>query len=354
MKTVIIGGGPAGLITGLRLLEKENETLILEKKPKIASTACAEGCDIKSLKKIPFDSSSYISKKIKGFKLVFPDGKWLLCNTDGVVLDRNRWLKGMADEFKKRGGTLKTNANVKSIKESNLILQNGEQIKYDRLIGADGPYSIIGKNMGINQKHPCGVQYKIKYDTSNMDYLELYLDKKFSEHYSWVFPKDNVINVGLLGKFSQLDSFLDYLKIEKNIVSKEGGAIPLCGISKKIVEENKALIGDAASMTNPLSGGGITPIIHASSILAKNIYDFKNYEKEVQNHPMFHKDILKATNVLLKTDNNDLEKIGKIFHGKVLGEMTNLDFLRISKYPLIAPKISAIGKGLGISLKWGW
>ncbi|MEA2054783.1 MAG: hypothetical protein U9O96_06755 [Candidatus Thermoplasmatota archaeon] len=80
-----------------------------------------------------------------------------MSNRKGVVLGRTRWLRGIATEFVKRGGTLKTNSDVLSINKNFVFLGNGEKIKYDTLIGADGPFSVVGRHMGIKQKVVCGV-----------------------------------------------------------------------------------------------------------------------------------------------------------------------------------------------------
>ena len=354
MKVVIAGGGPAGLITGLKLLEKGISPIILERKAEITSTACAEGCDIASLKQIPFDSSPYISKDVEGTKFLFPGGYSFSSSRKGVVLDRNRWIKGMAEEFAGRGGIIKTGAGVISIDEGMAILKNGERMAYDVLIGADGPFSVVGKYLGNKQEVLPAVQYKIECDTSEIDYMKLYFDKRFSPHYSWVFPKDRVLNVGLAGKFSQLDNFVKFLGLDGKIIKKEAGAIPVSGLAHIIAGRNIALIGDAASMTNPFSGGGLTPIIHASSILSENIDNLKNYEQEIKKHPMSDPVLVKAKNLLMELTNRELEKMGKLVDGRSYEEMRFSDILRAAFHPMLIPKMLAFGKAIVISMKWGW
>ncbi len=354
MKVVIVGGGPAGLITGLCLLKRGISPLILEKNAEISSTACAEGCDLTSLKQIPFDSSQHISKEVDGAEFIFPGSYSFSSTRKGAVLDRNRWLRGMAAEFAGKGGVIKANARVKSIGSNVIFLENGDNVAYDILIGADGPFSIVRKHMGIPQELLAGVQYKIKCNTSNIDHLQFYFDKRFSSHYSWVFPKKEYLNVGLAGKFSQLDIFVDFLGLKGKILKKEVGAIPVGGIPGKIVKDNIALIGDAASMTNPLSGGGIAPIIYASDILSRNVYNLNIYEVEIKKHPMFHAAILKAKNVLMKATNTEMGKMGKVVDGKVFEETRYSDLLGMTRYPLLVPKILLLSKGVIMTMRWGW
>lgn len=177
--------------------------------------------------------------------------------------------------------------------------------------------------MGLQQKTVSGVQYRVKFNAYatdfDKDYLEFYFDKRFSSIYSWVFPKKDTLNVGLIGKFNQLNAFLGFLGLSGyTILKKEAGAIPVSGVPKKIVDGNMTLMGDAASMTNPLSCGGLTPIIHASSLLARNIDNLEKYQKKIKKHPMAHPIFLKAKNTLENAKDDGLSRMGGLFDKKIL------------------------------------
>ncbi|MFC1967965.1 NAD(P)/FAD-dependent oxidoreductase [Chloroflexota bacterium] len=309
MKVVIVGAGPAGLISALNLIQEGISPVILEKKPTIRSTACAEACGLKSLSGIPFDSNSYVRKELKGAKLIYADGTYSYMRNNTVTIDRTNWLKGMAREIIARGSQIRLNSEVLAVGSNNIQLKNGETIDYEILIGADGPNSLVARHLGIKHQFMVASQYKLTYDTSDMDYLELYFDKRFSRGYSWVFPKDGIINVGLEGDFSQLDAFLSHKGISGcKIIRREAGIIPASGI-RRLVQHNIALIGDAAAMTNPLSGGGLTPIIYASQMLARHIRNLKGYEHEVKKHPITAPILVKMRHALLELADKDVANL---------------------------------------------
>jgi len=93
MRVVIVGGGPAGLVSALNLIQVGISPVILEKKSTIRSTACGEACGLQSLNEIPFDSKQYIRKKAKGAKVIYVDGTCSYINKSSVTLDRTKWLK---------------------------------------------------------------------------------------------------------------------------------------------------------------------------------------------------------------------------------------------------------------------
>ncbi|MFO8133019.1 MAG: NAD(P)/FAD-dependent oxidoreductase [Thermoplasmatota archaeon] len=355
MDVVIVGGGPAGVITGLHLLERGESPVICEKNAGITSSVCAEACDSASLTQLPFDSTPYLAHEVAGAYAVFPGDSMFEIPKPGVVLDRQRWLEGLVEAFLERGGVLHTGAMVTSVADGGVVLHSGRRLHGDVVVGADGPFSLLRRQMGIPQALICGVQYRVACDTGGMDHLKFYFDKRFSEHYSWLFPRGDVANVGLSGTCRQLDHLMRHLGLALDDVrEKMAGAIPVGGVPERLADGNRVLIGDAASMTNPLSGGGLTPIIHASALLARHIGDLARYEQAVHAHPMADPSIMRAKNTLLRLDVDDLRKMGRLVDGKTLHELGHRDRIAALRYPLLAPSFRAMAKGVALSLEWGW
>lgn len=358
MKVVIVGAGPAGLITALNLLEVGLKPLILEKEPEIRSTACGEAVGLQWLSELPFDSNPYIAKRVKGAKLIFPGDNLDLVAKECAVLNRTEWLKGMAEELKQRGGKIRLSSEVVAVASNRLKLENGETIGYDTLIGADGPKSRLARHLGMSYDFIVASQYKISGDTSGMDYLEFYFDKRFSFGYAWIFPKEGTINVGLGGDFTHLDAFLQYKGLDRQrITKKEAGIIPASGISGKLVAGNIALIGDAAAMPNPSGSSGLAPIIQASQILKRNINRLEDYQREVKNHPMATPFLQKGALIMKNFTNQDLANIGKLFSGLKEGQGHAPYITRVIKHPALLPKLRklwTVYKAGKMAMDYGW
>lgn len=357
MRVVIAGAGPAGLISALYLISEGINPLILDKESAIISTPCGEACGVESLSRIPFDSEPYISKYLKGARLMYPDGTCSYLYKNSVTLNRTNWLRGMAREIGAKGGQIRLDSEVVEVSTDYIQLRNGERIGYDILIGADGPNSCVAEHIGVKHKFATVCQYKLACNTSDMDYLEFYIDRRFSPDYSWIFPKEGVINVGTEGNFTKLDAFLAHKGLSSyKVIGKEAGILPTSGI-QRLVYRNIALIGDAASITNPFSGGGLTPIIYASEMLARHMANLEDYEKEVKSHPIGSPVLFKARQELLQVADSDVVGLLKLItsasHSKV--KLTKLIgiFKDLSLLTNLGPLISTY-QAIRISITYGW
>jgi flavin-dependent dehydrogenase len=264
----------------------------------------------------------------------------------------------MANEVGRQGGNIRLNSEAVAVASNHIKLKNGETIGYDTLIGADGPKSCVARHLGMKYSTFVACQYKIAADTSGMDYLEFYFDKRFSFGYAWIFPKDRVINVGLGGDFTHLDAFVKEKGLDRHqILSKEAGIIPDSGIGGKLARGNIALIGDAAAMPNPSGASGLAPIVQSGQILKRNINRLEGYELEVKNHPMANPILRKGALLMKSFTNRDLANIGKLFAGLEEGEGHAPYITRVIKHPALLlkfKKLWTVYKAGKIAMDYGW
>ncbi len=346
MDIKIIGAGPAGLVTGLKLLEAGYTPTIIEKQEVIHSTLCGEGLSADTLSRVPFrDWSEYAPSTFDYATFIFPNGTKAYVNKKCHTMDRTLWFRAMAKEFEKRGGNLQLGTKVSDIKD----------LKADLIIGADGPISVAAKYVGNKSHSMTGVQTRLKVDYK-FDGMEFFLDKRFSEEYSWIFAKGNIFNVGVLGGMKELDAFVAHMGLQDaEVVDRLGYNIPFFGT--KMQRDNVILTGDAAGITNPLTKGGMAAAIFAAEIIVDCIKENKisEYEKKVMEHPIMspvYKDALKYYRELT---NDQLVKIGNQLNRKDLSNLSKIFKAKLLLAGLLQPgKLKTIMKATSYASKYSW
>ncbi|HLD83984.1 MAG TPA: NAD(P)/FAD-dependent oxidoreductase [archaeon] len=348
MDITIIGAGPGGLVTGLKLLEVGFQPTIIEKQNEIVSTLCAEGLSKETLSHVPFGPwDSYAPSSFDHATFIFPSGQKAYVQKPCYTMDRTSWFRAMAKKFTQKGGTLLLGENVdeKKLKE----------LKYDVLVDATGPLSWISRKVvGNAMKIKPGVQYRMKIDY-DYDGMEFFLDKRYSDEYSWIFMKGDTANVGLLGSLKQLDAFIADKKLKGVILKKEAYNIPFFGT--KMQEGNVLLMGDAAGITNPLTKGGMACCIFAAEVLVQCVKDGKisEYDARLKAHPVLAKEYETALEYFMQMDNAVLNKLGDMVNGESLTHMSTGLKAKLIAYSLLnAGKMKTLMKALSYCNKYSW
>ena len=271
MKIVIAGGGPAGLIAALYLTRLSKAAIFIhERQPESDYTAslCAEGLSRGKLSKLEtdtgFSSRPFFARRIQGLKITFPNRKSGYIYQDGVTLNRSAWQKGMTASLRERGVVFHFGRALTDISD----------IECDWLIGADGPGSKIRKQIGGTVTQKPAVQYRMALDRPRkcLEFIfdDMLYEGKSGYGYGWVFPKEDLFNVGIAGgTFHLLDRFCEKYGIQGNILEKAGAPISINGSCFE--KGHVFLLGDAAGLTNPLSCGGLSAIICCADYLARAI-----------------------------------------------------------------------------------
>ena len=303
---VVVGAGPAGSMTARYAAMGGCRTLLVEKRQEIGSPVrCGEGLARHFVEdtKLPFDHKC-VGREVKGAKIFSPNGTELSIeekhagNEVGIVLERDAFDKAVAKEAAKAGSEIWVKATATAIlREDGWV--RGVRVKHMEdefsvaakcVVAADGFESQVGRWAGFKTLLRAGdVTGTLQYRLTNIgpghdfpDYCEFWLGTCAPAGYIWVFPKDETTaNVGIGVSLDRLKSRMDVKGYLDRWIANDprmGRAQPLDwvtgGVStappiKKSVGNGIALVGDAARMIDPITGGGIGNGMLAGMMLGK-------------------------------------------------------------------------------------
>ncbi len=265
---VIIGGGPSGTSTGTILVKQGISTLIIDKQVFPRKKLCAGGvtAQSKGLYDQIFGQESYsFSDNTDLFDIYFME-KFILKGDNFYNLNfvrREVFDDQLLTCFKKLGGkTIEGKKAVKFDLENSVVtLEDGEQIAYKVLVGADGATSMVRRQFNKDYTPNMFCMEAYLKNTKNQRAVSLYAGK--GGGYGWVFPHGDTVAVGYGGPTSRskqnCDEFKDFIKLtgfecqDKDI---RGAYIPTEPVEIPCYK-NVLLVGDAGGFVFPFTGEGL-------------------------------------------------------------------------------------------------
>jgi digeranylgeranylglycerophospholipid reductase len=288
----VIGAGPAGSTTARTIARRGFDVILVEKDEYPGKTnVCAGGAPESIIKDLKL-SSEVIEKKIIGGKHYFPWGL-KISDLDGITVYRNVFDKELADKAVEEGVEMMTNTLITDV----IVKSEGVRVKSEEdtidsklIVFADGPNTLAYRRFGIgfkpeSDKTCVSVACEVRWENNPLDHTEFYYGYDISPWgYGWIFPKRNTVNVGVGCLYSELNSnsniieSLNYLlqrypltheKLKgKEIVWLSSALIPAAP-AKQIFGERMLVVGDAAGMVDPVTGGGIAHAINGGMLAGK-------------------------------------------------------------------------------------
>jgi len=222
----------------------------------------------------------------------------------GLMIDRGAFDRMLAHEAAWNGAECRYCEPVMSVDVDGTVTTSaGTRLRPRILIGADGPHSRVGMAIGeINRDLVDTRQVTVPLIMPH-DATDIFLSPDYYGGYAWLFPKGAVANIGLGVAFearrmlkSMLAALCDKLADERRIgtvaFALTGGAIPVGGRVRSVGRLGRTavlLTGDAAGLTNPVTGAGIASAVQSGTLAGRAAADFlgdcsraiEGYEEEL-------------------------------------------------------------------------
>ena len=298
---LIVGGGPAGALAAKEAAQAGNSVCLIEKRPAIGTPIrCAEGIGRETLEEFIKPDPRWVSADIERARIIAPNGTTVRLEQDnsgnavGYILDRKVFDRELVWQAAEAGADVrvKTRATAPIMKNGAVrgakVVSVGTpaEIRADVVLAADGTEAQFARWAGLDTTVPLRemmscAQYlltDIDIDAASTDF---YLGNDIApEGYLWVFPKGERsanVGIGISGRKSQDGARAkDYLDrfVAKNFPGGKAieaivGGVPVCQPLPCTVADGLMVIGDAARVVDPLTGGGIGNALYTGRLAAQ-------------------------------------------------------------------------------------
>lgn len=299
---LIIGGGPGGALAAKTAAESGLSVCIVEKRPAIgAPVRCAEGIGEDLISEFFNEvDPKWISAKIERAKLIAPDGSSFYLdpamagNEVGYVLDRKFFDRDLVWQAVDAGAECYVKARaVDAIVEDGfvrgaVIEYGGEnhEVRAKIVIAADGVESKFARYCGIDTTVPLReLETCAQYLMTDIDIepgvTVFYVGRDAApEGYIWIFPKGERsanVGIGISGTQSKdgkrakdyLDKYVKENFPEGKVIELIVGGVSVCEPLECTVADGLIVIGDAARLSDPITGGGIYNAMYSGKLAAE-------------------------------------------------------------------------------------
>lgn len=281
---VIVGGSFAGLACAKTAALRGLKVAVIDAKPEPGARIRTTGILVKEATD-DCDLPAQLMRKVPGVRLHAPDGRALDLHAPGYFFqatDTAALLRWMAREAERAGAQLMYGCKFSAadVDQTGVAIPAfGLKARY--LIGADGARSRVAKvfALGRNRRFLVGAEVECEtLDSLDRRFLHCFADSRIAPGYiGWAVPGLGMTQIGVAatqGRRPDLAALVARVAGGKpRIVERRGGLIPSGGPVEPLGRGRVLLIGDAAGLVSPVTGGGIHTALHYGRRAAQLVSD---------------------------------------------------------------------------------
>ena len=269
---VVIGAGPAGSTAAYRLARAGARVCLLDRARFPRDKPCGGGLTLRAVRQLPFSVEPVVEDRVDRLELGLRYGRRFVKKSAGplVLMTQRRRLDAfLAERACEAGAEFRDAVKVTAIDPGGTVSANGERLRADAIVGADGANGISARVLGSSPLElGVALEGNVGYDRLRR---ERFQGRALVElgvvpgGYAWVFPKADHANVGVGGWGSEGPRLRERLSElcgafgidESQVRDLRGHRLPMRGAVRRPVAGRVLVVGDAAGLVDPLSGDGM-------------------------------------------------------------------------------------------------
>jgi geranylgeranyl reductase family protein len=273
---IIAGAGPAGSTAAYFLAKAGISCRIIEKEIFPRYKVCGGGLTHKILKELPYPVDDIIDTTIHSVRFSHKfRNQFTRTSTDPFIYCtmREKLDAFMVKKALEAGCSISFGEQVTGIaqrKDGVVVITKKGQYHAKMIIEASGAGSVIARAMNLRDNIKSGLAWEAEIKADDQD-IKRYSDTVFLDWgtfpggYAWVFPKKDHFSIGVGGPASSSKWMIPYyekfllstgIKFGETI-SLRSWPIPVRIKTSRFHRDCVLITGDAAGLTDPLTGEGI-------------------------------------------------------------------------------------------------
>lgn len=303
---LVVGLGPGGGAAAAAAAKLGLTVVAIDRKRTVGvPVQCAEFIPLPLARHV--QAPGVLAQRVDRMSSVLPSGTAHHTPFSGLMVERAVFDQALAREAQQAGAVLHLNSRLAALdaeRRAALVATSRRELEvsWRLLIAADGPHSATAALLGLPPLKTVNTrQYTVPLLSPSVE-TAIWLSDSYPGGYAWLFPKGRCANLGLgvdqrlaSGMKRPLDALHRALvtagRVGREVLFRTGGAIPVGGLRAELVAGDTLFVGDAAGLTHPITGAGISAAVvsgeraaqAAHALLKKGAPDaLAGYEEDIR------------------------------------------------------------------------